>query len=149
MDDQPLGNGSPQKDIKVLYLFSSPDGDHPIDTRTLEQPFLLAPLKPHPYMTLGHYFESLQRFILDEKWGSFVAALNDSTKKKIDPADIRQVLIRSEKHGALYHLASIEVLAPEFQMKFALSTGVSQRGRDWLNHEFEVIMGLNHATNLP
>jgi hypothetical protein len=34
-------------------------------------------------------------------------------------------------------------------MKFALSTGVSQKGMDWLNHEFEVIRDLNHATKLP
>ncbi len=149
MDDQPLGNGSPQKDIKVLYLISSPEGDHPLDARTLGQPFLLAPFDPHSSLTLGHYFDSIHRFVLVENWDTFVAVLNESTKNKIDPADIRQVLIRSEKHGALYHLASIEVLAPGFQMKFALSTGVSQRGKDWLNHEFEVIRELNHATNLP
>ncbi len=149
MDDQPLGNGSPQKDIKVLYLISSPEGDHPLDARTLGQPFLLAPSDPHPSLTLGHYFDSIHRFVFVENWDTFVAVLNESTKNKLDPADIRQVLIRSEKHGALYHLASIEVLAPGFQMKFALSTGVSQRGKDWLNHEFEVIRELNHATNLP
>jgi hypothetical protein len=34
-------------------------------------------------------------------------------------------------------------------MKFALSTGVSQRGKDWLNHEFDVIKDLNHTTKLP
>jgi hypothetical protein len=100
-------------------------------------------------MTLGHYFESIHRFVLEEKWDNLVAVLNDSAKKKIDPVDIRQVLIRSEKHGALYHLASIEVLAPGFRMKFALSTGVSQRGKDWLNHEFDVIKDLNHTTKLP
>jgi hypothetical protein len=149
MDDQPLGNGSPQKDLKVLYLFSSPEGDIPLDTRTLDQPFLLAPSEPHPHMTLGHYFDSIHRFVLVENWDTFFTVLNESTKNKIDPADIRQVLIRSEKHGTLYHLASIEVLAPGFQRKFALSTGVSQRGKDWLNHEFDVIRGLNHATNLP
>jgi len=149
MDDQPLGNGSPQKDIKVLYLFSSPEGDIPLNTHTLEQPFLLAPSDPHPSLTLGHYFDSIHRFVLVENWDTFFTVLNESTKNKIDPADIRQVLIRSEKHGTLYHLASIEVLAPGFQRKFALSTGVSQRGKDWLNHEFDVIRGLNHATNLP
>jgi hypothetical protein len=148
MDDQPPGHGSPQKDIKVLYLFSSPDGDHPLDTHSLGQPFLLAPSEPHPNMTLGQYFETIQHFILKENWDNFIAVLNDSTEKNIDSSDIRQVFIRSEKHGALYHLASIEVLAPGFQRKFALSTGVSQRGREWLNHEFAVIRDLNLATNL-
>jgi hypothetical protein len=100
-------------------------------------------------MSLGHYFESIHRFVLDEKWDNLVAVLNESTQKEIDPENIRQVLIRSEKHGALYHLASIEVLASGVQRKFALSTGVSKRGKDWLNHEFEVIRDLNHATNLP
>jgi hypothetical protein len=149
MVDRPLGDGSPQKDIKVLYLFSSPDGDYPLDTRTLRQPFLLAPSEPHPNMTLGDYFESIHRFVLEEKWEALVWVLNEPTKKKIHPEDIKQILIRSEKHGALYHLASIEVLAPGVRMKFALSTGVSQRGKDWLNHEFEVISDLNLATKLP
>jgi hypothetical protein len=99
-------------------------------------------------MTLGQYFETIQHFILKENWDNFIAVLNDSTEKNIDSSDIRQVFIRSEKHGALYHLASIEVLAPGFQRKFALSTGVSQRGREWLNHEFAVIRDLNLATNL-
>ncbi len=149
MDDRPSGTGSPQKDIKVLYLFSSSDGDHPVERRTLEQPFLLAPSEPHPNMTLGHYFESIHRFILEKKWDTLVDVLNKSTKKKLETEDIKQILIRSEKHGALYHLASIEVLAPGFQMKFALSTGVSQRGKDWLKHEFEVIRELNQARKLP
>ena len=142
MDDQSSGPESPQKDIKVLYLFSSPDGDRPVDLHTLGQPFLLSPSEPHPTMTLGHYFESIHRFVLGKKWDTLVSVLNKSTKKKIDPDDIKQILIRSEKHGALYHLASIEVLSPGFRMKFALSTGVSQKGKDWLNHEFEVIREL-------
>ena len=149
MDDRPPGNRSPKKDIKVLYLLSSPDGDHPIDMPILEQPFLLAPGKPHPNITLRHYFDAIRRFVLEEKWQPFLAVLNASGKEKIGPQEIGQILIRSEKHGALYHLTSIEVLGPDFRMKFALSTGVSRRGKDWLIHEFEVIRNLNRATMLP
>ena len=149
MDDRPLGNRSPTKDIKVIYLFSSPDGDQPVGAPTLKHPFLLAPGKPHPNLTLEHYFETICRFILEEQWNAFVSVVNESLEQGIGPQEIRQILVRSEKHGALYHLASIEVLGPALKTKFALSTGVSQKGKDWLIHEFQAIKDLYHTTKLP
>ena len=78
-----------------------------------------------------------------------MSVVNESLEQGIGPQEIRQILVRSEKHGALYHLASIEVLGPALKTKFALSTGVSQKGKDWLIHEFQAIKDLYHTTKLP
>jgi len=112
----------------VHYFFSSSEGDVLLDEKTLDRAFLLNPFETHPFLNLRDYFESIERFILNNALFT-------------DPID--QILIRSEKHGSLYHVASVEITGHGARKKFAVSTAFSETRRKLLLHEHETMKYLN------
>lgn len=143
--------------MEIKYLFSSPEGDislEPVEDpvfggEDLARPFLLTPSEPHPFLTLGDYFESLKEFILKDHGESLVCVLRELLNREIDLGNIRKMLIRSEKHGALYHLASVEILIDDKRIKLSVSTAVSETGKAWLKDEYEMLISLNASLKLP
>jgi len=124
--------------MNIHYLFSSPDGDISLTANDLARPFLITPAEPHPFLTLGDYFKSIETFIIKKH-------LN----KQTDINSIREILIRSEKHGALYHPASVEVLIDGKPLKMAVITAVSEKGKEWLAREYEILKHLTRSYKLP
>jgi hypothetical protein len=114
--------------MTVRYLFASTEGDVLLDENTLNRAFLLSPFEEHPFLTLRDYFQSIERFILDSR---------------VFPEAIDQMLIRSEKHGTLYYVASAEITGHGVRKKIAVSTAFSEQRRKLLLHEFETIRYLN------
>jgi len=143
--------------MEIKYLFSSPEGDislEPVEDpvfggEDLARPFLLTPSEPHPFLTLGDYFEAIRAFILKDQGKRLVYILKERLNREIGLDSIHKILIRSEKHGALYHLASVEVLVDDKQMKLAVSTAVSVKGKGLLTHEYEMLKYLNSSLRLP
>jgi len=62
---------------------------------------------------------------------------------------INKILIRSEKHGALYHLASVEIFVDHQSVKLAVSTAVTEKGKRWLNREYDLLKYLCNTFKLP
>jgi hypothetical protein len=114
--------------MMVKYLFASSEGDVPLDEKDLEHAFLLSPFETHPFLTLRDYFDSIERFILDNP---------------LLPDRIDEMLIRSEKHGTLYHVASVDITGHGTRKKFAVSTAFSEPRRKLLLHEHETMKYLN------
>lgn len=131
------------------YCFSSPEGDIPIEGPDLLRPFMTAPSAPHPSLTLGDYFRAIQEFVLEQNRDSFLNLLSGTAGREIGIDDIWEIVIRSEKHGALYHVASLETGLEERKIKFAVSTALSPRAREWLDREAEVLDALNSRFGLP
>jgi hypothetical protein len=135
--------------MKIRFLFSSSEGDIPADDALLARPFLVNPLEEHPSLKLGDYFRAIQHFLFVRRWESLGDLLGLMWQRPIQAGDIDEALIRSEKHGTLYHLASVEVLASGSRAKFALSTAVSETNRHWLSQEFETLRYLQETLCLP
>lgn len=141
----------------IKYLFSSPEGDislGPVEDpvfggEDLARPFLITPSEHHPFLTLGDYFNAIRGFILKDQGRTLVYILKERLNREIDPDNIHKILIRSEKHGALYHLASVEIFVDDKEVKFAVSTAVSAKGKGWLTHECEMLNLLNSSLKLP
>jgi hypothetical protein len=114
--------------MMVTYLFSSSEGDVLLDEKTLDRAFLLTPFEEHPFLTLRDYFQGIERFILGSR---------------LFPDAIDRMLIRSEKHGTIYHVASVETIGPGNRKKFAVSTAFSEARRDLLLREYETMQYLN------
>ena len=130
--------------MKIQYLFSSPDGDITLTTEDLARPFLITPTESHPFLTLGDYFGSIEAFLLKDTAKPLFFILKERFNKQTDINKIQEILIRSEKHGALYHPASIEILVDGQRLKLAVSTAVSERGKLWIAREYEI---LKHHAN--
>jgi hypothetical protein len=133
----------------IKYLFSSPEGDIPLRPQDLARPFLITPSERHPFLTLGDYFEAIREFILEDQGNPLAHILSERLNIRTGPDNIRKFLVRSEKHGALYHLASVEIFVDDKQTKFAVSTAISGKGKEWLTHEYEMLSLLNSSLKLP
>ncbi|MCF8127168.1 MAG: hypothetical protein K9N10_01535 [Deltaproteobacteria bacterium] len=127
----------------VTYLFSSPEGDISLDPEDLSRPFLVAPEKAHPHLTLGDYFDTLRNCILEDEGKLLKRALKSASHKNFNLEEIQKIQIRSEKHGVLYHLASVEVITTKIAVKFTLSTAISQKGQDCILREHHILDRLN------
>lgn len=132
-------------------LFSSPEGDIPLGAEDLTRPFLIAPSEPHLFLTLGDYFEAIKRFVLKDERDRLIDALQETPLREDDVGTIKRMRIRSEKHGVLYHVSSVEMLLGDRPIKFAVSTAVSEGARACLAKEYEIVKSLHRldASYLP
>ncbi len=133
-------------------IFSSPLGDIRLGPSDLERPFLLAPETPHPSLTLGDYFNAMEHLLLKEEGRCLLHVLMAATGKEWDLDAIHWMGIRSEKHGALYHIASVEVVGEGKRVKFAVATGLSRHAASSLAHEHEILWSLypyHHPPYIP
>ncbi|MEA1992279.1 MAG: hypothetical protein U9N58_08825 [Thermodesulfobacteriota bacterium] len=133
----------------IKYLFSAPKGDIPVGADDLQRPFLMSVGERHPFLTLGNYFEAIKDFILRDHGMPLTTVLCEQLRSDIGPDSIHEILIRTEKHGALYHLASVEVFCRGRSMKMCVSTAVSANAKAWLKHECDLLKFLNSKLPLP
>ncbi len=125
------------------FLLSSPHGDIELSQQDLQQPFLISPSEEHPFLSLNDYFGVLQEFIKLDHGKNLRAALGkQNPQASNNPADITEVVIRSEKHGAFYHIASVEICGLEKKNKFAVTTALSESARTSLQEEYGILQEL-------
>ncbi|MCF6290056.1 MAG: hypothetical protein L3J03_03530 [Desulfobacterales bacterium] len=127
--------------MQIKYFFSAPGQDIPVTDSARDQPFLVAPDTPHPFLSLGDYLDAIAGFLLDND-GRMLAAGLRSRPGPAAPQDIRELIIRTEKHGALYHIASAECRFARGRVKLALTTAVTRANRSRLTREFALLRDL-------
>jgi len=121
--------------MKVQYVLGGSDGDHTLTPKELARPFLLSRSTPHPTLTLGGYFETLKGLFLKKAQALFPQDLGIEGQ---DPWDgVRELILRSEKHGAFHHVARAEIHTQGEILVLGMLTAVSDRGRNTLAREFE------------
>ena len=129
----------------IRYLVASPAGDVPVDTQRLEYPLESDPLKT-PY---GIYFRAITDFLSRENFQPLLGAVNERLETDFDLSSLNEIIVRTEKHGALYHPASIECLTAGKKIKFGLNVAVTETGRNALKKEFIVLRTLQEQYRLP
>jgi hypothetical protein len=127
----------------LKYLASSPHGDVPIDKDTLNLPLEGDALKT-PY---GIYFSSIENFITQKDFQPVLKATFSKLGREIRLNDVNEIIIRTEKHGLLYHPASIELILKKGKVKFCLNVAVSDIGRLWLKEEISILQLLHNKFN--
>ncbi|MBU4320466.1 MAG: hypothetical protein L6246_10040 [Thermodesulfovibrionales bacterium] len=129
----------------IRYLVSSPYGDVPVDTGKLDLSLECDPLKT-PYKI---YFQSIKDFLDKDKFKLLLKAVSKKYRREVHANEINEIIIRAEKHGALYHPASLELILEECSLKLGLNVAVSETGRNWLKKEFSVVQNINTNCKLP
>ena len=109
----------------IRYLVSSPYGDVPVEEDKLDLPLECDPLKT-PYKV---YFQSIENFLEQDAFNPLRKAASERCGEGVH---INEIIIRAEKHGALYHPASLELVLEDRRVKFGLNVAVSKTGRSWL-----------------
>lgn len=136
--------------MNISYFFSSPSGDIPVLPDELKGPFLVSAAEHHETLSLGDYFETIKDFILLDNEKALRKALQalPSNSNTLD-LNNSEIKIRSEKHGALYHIASIEIARQNTSVKFAVSTAITEKGKNCLQRDHTIISRLNGFHGLP
>jgi hypothetical protein len=129
----------------IRYLVASPSGDVPVDISRLDYPLEGDPLKT----TYRVYFHAISDFLSREDFRSLTEAINERRGTGFPLSTLNEIIVRTEKHGALCHPVSIEVLTTNQRLKFGLDVAVTDKGKDSLLKEFELLTVLYHKFNLP
>ena len=117
---------------EIAYFVSSPDGDLPLTKDDLR-----IPLEGCPQATsYGEYFGFVRRALLRDD-GRLLRSLERFAEAGGEPTCIS---VRAEKHGALYHPASLSMTWRNgASAKLALLIAITERGRQALRHESGVL----------
>lgn len=133
----------------IQYMLSCPEGDINLGSDQLSLPFKLTPSKIHPSMTLGDYFEAIKKVLFKDDFLGINNLLKMHPKSRNRPENILKILIKTEKHGALSHVASLEILTENDSFKFVVSTELPINNSSWLTHEFALLKNLRKDFKLP
>lgn len=128
--------------MKTAYLAASPDGDIPLGPADLDVPFRISLTQTHPRRTLGDYLDALRDMLLVDGCAPLRQVLEARLGAPVSQDEIQGVRICTEKHGAFYHIASIEAETTAGRVKTAASTAVSGRARARLAREAGILREL-------
>ncbi len=129
----------------IDFLVSSPQGDLPPDESRWH-----LPLEGYPdIISYREYFYVIRDFILQDSFAPLVQAASRMLDAEIAPHDLKKAVVRSEKHGAHYHPASVEAFFHQGRIKICLNVAVHESGNYQLEHEAEVLGLLHHKFGLP
>ena len=125
----------------MRFLISSPGGDIEAGARQLSLPYRIGLVEEHPFLTLGDWFYAAQSFLVKNfnQPGSPIQSGGNG------PSPAPAGSIRSEKHGALYHVARVELDLGKGLYRACLLSALSCTAKKWLYREFETITMLGKA----
>lgn len=136
------------KTFKAEYLFASPVGDILLDDEKLDSllPFSLTDFettvnRTGPRLTYRDYFNCISDFLSENSWYFLLDALSRKSGAT-SLSDIARLLIRSEKHGSMYHIASVQAEIDGAGHKFAVTTAISEPGKCILEQDFRLLSTL-------
>lgn len=124
------------------FLFSSSEGDLSLTDKDLERSFLVSPSRPHAFLKLKDYFHTASAFLLEDNAATILQILHSKKKTFPHQDQIEKLLIRSEKQGALYHVASVEAAAETAFGKFALLAALNEQSRQAMEREYATLTAL-------
>lgn len=127
----------------IQYLVSSPYGDIPVDEHKLDLPLEGDTLRT-PYRV---YFHSIKSFLAQKDFQHLLTAAGEKLERNIPLREVNEIIVSSEKHGLLYHPASIELILQQDKAKFCLNVAVSDSGKTWLQEEISILQKLNRKFN--
>lgn len=121
--------------MRITRLIATPHGD-----RDFGETLAGVPLEGCPELTYGAYFQALEAFLL--QGGEALAQALAAGGAPDGLASLRQLVLRAEKHGALYHPASVEAVWPGGSMRLCLNVAASPVAVACLEQEVGLLAGL-------
>lgn len=123
---------------RVTFLVASPQGDLPYAPSMADVPLEGCPLST----TYGEYFAGLQDFCLGTGHAALLDAAGAVAGRPVTAGDVAELVITAQKHGALYHPASIEVRFPGDSAVLGANVATAPHGWAALAREYEALSRL-------
>jgi hypothetical protein len=132
--------------IPVRMLATTPAGDVPIGVGASGRE-LPGPSRPGPTLTYGAYLDSVRRFLLRRSGTNLDVALRAHLGRPVALEEIGRIDIRSEKHGAFYHVARVDVHLLEGAVSLAVNVAAGELAGITLRQEYRLLRRL--ARHIP
>jgi hypothetical protein len=96
-----------------------------------------------PRTTYGDYFLAVARFCASDGWALVRQAAAYKTARPIEEAELQDIMIFLEKHGAFYHPARLQIKIADQLISLAVNVAVSSDGRRTLPYEVKALHRLS------
>jgi len=110
--------------VPVTCLVASPHGDLPYGPDMAGIPLEGCPLQT----TYGEYFAGLRDFCLGPGLTALLGAAGTAAGRTVTAGDVTELVLKAQKHGALYHPASIGVRFPGGQATVGANVATAPHG---------------------
>jgi hypothetical protein len=104
---------------------------------------------PGRIVTFGAYFDAIHTVLSENGFEGLLDATGRQLADNIRPKDVQQIRVYGEKHGSDYHPARIAVETDKGTAVFVMNVAVTDRGRNRLGRESELLNRLNQKYDLP
>jgi len=117
---------------------ASPQGDIPFTPGMADMPLDGCPLST----SYGEYFAGLRDFCLGPGGAALVQAASQAAGRPLAAGEITGLVVTAQKHGALYHPASLEVRFPGGTALFGANAATSPHGWAAMAREYAALVRL-------
>ncbi len=136
----------------VHLLIATPRGPIALDKSNAALPLPRDDRTPTPVIRYGPYLKGLHECLSGNGYARLLQALGSHFRAPIGLPDVTALHITSEKHGALYHVAHLQVQLRNRQVSFALNVAISREQKAFLESDMGVLNALHdrfHLFHLP
>ncbi|MCG6916993.1 MAG: hypothetical protein LJE89_05525 [Deltaproteobacteria bacterium] len=126
----------------------------PQDQVTVEAEVRAIPLPAGPHgkdgeiaLRYGPYLEAVHHLLLKDDYQKLLQALGSRLSRVVSVEEIDCLEIRSEKHGAFYHVARVDVWVSGQKVSFAVNVAAIPEARNQLARDFRLLENLNKRYN--
>ena len=95
----------------------------------------------------GPYLEAVHHLLLKDDYQKLLQALGSRLSRVVSVEEIDCLEIRSEKHGAFYHVARVDVWVSGQKVSFAVNVAAIPEARNQLARDFRLLENLNKRYN--
>jgi hypothetical protein len=133
------------KKIPVRLLATTPQGEMSVEVGTSTVPL---PAGPHGRagetdLHFGPYLQAVHHMLAKDDYQKLVEALRFRLSQVVAVEEIDCLEIKTEKHGASYQVARIEVSLAGQKISFAVNVAATPEAREQLERDFRLLKILN------
>jgi hypothetical protein len=137
------------KEIPVKLTATTPQSEVPVEVEGSTIPL---PAGPHDRggetdLRYGPYLEAVHHLLVKDEYQKLLEALGFRLSRVVRVDEIDCLEIRSEKHGACYHVARVEVCVLGQKLPFAVNVAATPEAREQLVRDFRLLATLNKRYN--
>lgn len=130
--------------IPVRLIATTPTGDIPIREKGGAKHLPVGPQDSDSESDLryGPYLESVRHLLMQRECKKILEALAFRLGRNVELAEIEWIEIRTEKHGAYYHVARADLNVAGNIVSFAVNVAVSDKAKSVLERDFSLLRKL-------
>jgi hypothetical protein len=137
--------------ISVRFIATTPSGDVPLNTARAKK---YLPTDPRAGDTenglrYGPYLEAVRTLLMRNNCQRILEALARRLDRVVDLAEIEWLEIRTEKHGAHYHVARADFSLAGDILSFAVNVATSEEAKSQLVKDYRLLSKLERRYGYP